>query len=740
MITASQIRITAGRLGIADYNPDPLLRTRGEGLDIYELMHADDKLAGIHEFKVKAIMSVDWEIKPGNDGAPAKKYAEEFKRNMDALGRLPDEEGNMYPLTFVGFLKNMFDAWRQGYKVAEKVWLLGPGNQWWYRAIKPKASKLINFKQDDYDNLLSEGVTVRNYNGLITVPIKKCVIRIHPYMKDGNMYGVSDYRSLYREWWSKDVMLKMAAKSAESYATPIRVVVYDKDKTSSAQYDDIKDSMDDLYNNLCLYIPGRRNKETGALEAIYDFTLKEAQRPGSDIFMKLIEYYDLAMSRRLLIGDKLGFSNSESGSYALGEVHFDLFMSVVQEEHKNTEDMVNVQVIPDWMVANYPTAKQEDWPKMKFMDLREGVTKEKADIVGLAVMRGMINPEEPWVRPYLKFPPIDPAYPLPQARIGAGALPKQFTDIHPIHTEHATFADIRRVAMARVDFKSIESTLDEGEEKSLSKLVKLFEESRVEFIARARKAHEAGVMTAGSITVKKDIQIRTGEIIETTLGSLYLEGRNEAAKEVRTAKKNLVMVYRPFLPEMGIGGVMGGFLTKYAADMAPQDRETLRRIKQIARTLGTDTWQGITHDVERIIISSLGKKSIEQIVGDIDYAMAPYLETGEIDGSEPEAYSLKRLIRTEGSRYFNEGRLNTMFDPDLDGFVQGMLYSAILDDRTTEYCARHDGHAKLSSDPLVKLIPPAHWNCRSLWAPIFRGEKFDTDWPANPKLAPGFGG
>jgi uncharacterized protein with gpF-like domain len=51
-----------------------------------------------------------------------------------------------------------------------------------------------------------------------------------------------------------------------------------------------------------------------------------------------------------------------------------------------------------------------------------------------------------------------------------------------------------------------------------------------------------------------------------------------------------------------------------------------------------------------------------------------------------------------------------------------------LDERTTEVCAYLDGKLFSPTDPdLTDLLPPNHFNCRSIVVPVVVGEAIDQE-------------
>lgn len=112
-----------------------------------------------------------------------------------------------------------------------------------------------------------------------------------------------------------------------------------------------------------------------------------------------------------------------------------------------------------------------------------------------------------------------------------------------------------------------------------------------------------------------------------------------------------------------------------------------------------------------------------------------------LDTANVPAY-IDTLVRTNTFEALNEARFAEFTDPALEGFVQGLEYSAILDDRTTEICEHLDGRTYLSSSPVWdQYRPPNHYNCRSILIPVTAADGWDGTEDDEPTIDPqeGFG-
>lgn len=56
-----------------------------------------------------------------------------------------------------------------------------------------------------------------------------------------------------------------------------------------------------------------------------------------------------------------------------------------------------------------------------------------------------------------------------------------------------------------------------------------------------------------------------------------------------------------------------------------------------------------------------------------------------------------------------------------DELLVGYRFTAVLDNRTSQICARHDGEVYKTTD--VRYRPPLHWNCRSSIVPVLKNKK-----------------
>jgi len=120
--------------------------------------------------------------------------------------------------------------------------------------------------------------------------------------------------------------------------------------------------------------------------------------------------------------------------------------------------------------------------------------------------------------------------------------------------------------------------------------------------------------------------------------------------------------------------------------------------------------------------------SVKDVASEIGKIFDNYGLTEFAEGEKPlgiKPARLNTIARTELADAFNVGQ-KTIFEAS--DIVQAYQYSAVLDDRTTEFCAAQDGRIYKTDDPYADLIwPPNHFNCRSLFIPVVEGETFKVN-------------
>lgn len=112
----------------------------------------------------------------------------------------------------------------------------------------------------------------------------------------------------------------------------------------------------------------------------------------------------------------------------------------------------------------------------------------------------------------------------------------------------------------------------------------------------------------------------------------------------------------------------------------------------------------------------------------------------DLDDPDRLPHYVNTLVRTNTFEAMNEARYAYFTDPALDGYVVAFEYSAVLDEKTTEFCRYMDGRVYAADSEVWDTHrPPGHYNCRSLLIPITKTAGWDGVESEPPEMEPAAG-
>ena len=361
---------------LMSFNPDDLVGKKG--LQIYAKMMQDDQVKAVLTMKKYARLSTPWYIIPASNDPIDKEVADFVKFSFQNL------EG-----TFENNLLNIYTALEFGFSITELVYqIINKGRfagKIGLKSLKTREPYNYDFDFDKHGNLKPDGIV---FQATERYPIEKFVI--YSYNKEfSNWYGKSDLRSAYRSWFSKEILIRFYNMYLERFGMPTVKGVYKKG-TPEEQVKKLRDILSNIQSRYSITIPE-------------DITVDLLQAGGGDAaFRSAIEMHNKFIARSVLVPDMIGYTESTGGSYSLGKKQFDVFLWILRELGRDTEEgIVGEQIIRKLVDYNYDVEK---YPSFQFESITEEDTEAKARIVRLGVDGGFIDPTEPWVRPYLSLP------------------------------------------------------------------------------------------------------------------------------------------------------------------------------------------------------------------------------------------------------------------------------------------------------------------------------------------------
>lgn len=695
--------------GIVQYNPSLLVSRKG--YREIDKIRDDDQVKAAQLLKKLAALQTGWTIKSpeGKDqGEGESAIRWEVSEFVEWVLR-----HNLDRTTLENALLQVLTAKDYGFSVTEKVFSPIESGPWkgklGLKALKTRRPHDFELTADEFGNLVGlrqQSVITASGQVAGSYPIEKFVIFVNQG-EFGNWYGKSEFEGIYHHWFVKSNALKWFSMLLEKFAVPWVIGFYDPDKTSREVKNQTKTIMQNLQAGTTSLFP-----RAGGDEA-FDIKVIEAVEQSARAFIDGITMLNQSISRGLLLPGLLGVTADESqGSMARSQTHFDIFLLIVEMDRTNlATDVMDAQIIRQLVDLNF--GPQDEYPYFEFYPLTDTV---RADVMGLwkellnsGAVKGQ-TADEKHIRNVLEFPEIDEEEraeqeakdeelrkqiasgqgPMPPG--GEGGKPPQEEDEEP--AEMMQFASRRPNRYEkRVDFAQVTKRLDT--------------------VATGGK----GALT-DALTVTRDKLIglinRKGDSIDPKfISSLELSGRSGFT----TAMKETLRV--------AFDGGRQDLASEVGRPMRFQEgpnfvpREALAFLKSKSLQITATTYDRLLSDTKRILENKLSLgKTTQETTQELKELFDSYVGDEAVlkDGAALESWQIERIVRTETTQAYNQGRIVMGRDPEIADLITGWEYSAILDARTSEVCASLDGRIFKPGDSDVdRLKPPNHPNCRSLF-------------------------
>lgn len=273
----------------------------------------------------------------------------------------------------------VFDMAVYGYSVSELVWSV-KNDSIRLRRIVPLDPSTVTFKVENGEIVTAVQKTAQ---GDIEIPVEKTLI-----VRNGRgVYGESLLVPIYRVWRFKKMLLRLWAIAMERYAIPVIV------GKTPGDLEELAADLRTLWSNGV--IATRPNVELDLLEP----------KAGiASVFINAIDELDTLIYRglsmpRMLIG------NIATGSYALGKVHQDMFITVVKQTASAVAAEIIDQVVTKLLMYNY--GELESYGSFAIARSMSAAEMQLfSTAINALVNSGIIKPERDghWVRQMMGLP------------------------------------------------------------------------------------------------------------------------------------------------------------------------------------------------------------------------------------------------------------------------------------------------------------------------------------------------
>ena len=682
------------------------------------------------------------EIDPGAEAGgeipdaddPKSAEEKELERRAAILKQGIEESDGSFRDALKGIMSSMYN----GFSMTEKVYkhFTFMGKTWiGIKHLRVKPHHSFRFYVDEYGNI--DRVTqMWGANEENDISMDKFIHHVHNPEYDLH-YGCSELRDAYRAYFSKDMIIRFMNIYLERIAggmiwIGVQQGAANPDRATESK---IQDILRNVTAKTGIFIPA-------GLEMHVEFPT------ATDAFERAIALYDKAISKALMVPNLLGISEQGStGSYAQSQTQLEAFLWTLDSEAARLEETINKQLIQPLCDLNFGGPP---YPVFKFEPisdtLKMGIIKTWNELVKAGAVT-MTDTDENHLRQLLDFPEAGEAPTKPQAQIaimpgqppasgptgtpqqtdpsqqtnpGATGKPGQTAPALPPKKPDETIIGKGQMrssreafdrAVKRVDFAVIDNRGALITSKASHNATEAMQEA-VEEIKQFVKESDlfANPDMIADVKIPARLMTRIRKIAQTALKDAWDIGAEHARKELNKAEGR----------------------TKYVVDpLRLQDLAAEKFLESRSYTIAGDLADNARKKITTVLYNGIKNGwALEEIYNRIDDAVgADVLPT------------IGTAIRTTVFEAINEARYELFASPEMDGFVEALEFSAILDGRTTEICQHMDGRIYKIDNPLWEsYTPPLHFNCRSLLIAVVESDKW-TESP-EPSIDPqdGFGG
>ena len=380
---------------VPPYNPDDLLSSKGS--DIYERMMTDAMVRAAINTKRYALLAKPWQILPKIEFGAKFPTAEAMAARDFAEDSLREIRGkNGLTRDFRQILFEMMSAFYRGFSITELVWRLESQGRWAgkYRleAMKAKPPKQIGFEVDDYLNV--QAITSWTpVAGFVRVPREKCVLYTHQ-AHDELPYGDSDLRPVYKHWWSKDLLTQFWNLTLEKFGSPA-VWAQAPPATSEGKSNEILSSLESIRQATAVVFPHDVEPK-----------LLQANLANGDVYLNAVDWHNQQIAQGVLLQTLTSGEGRRVGSLALGRVHFDVLLYVLENAKADVEAVVNSQVLGPLINYNFD-APESVRPRFALGSVNEKNLPQITQAYDILLKHGVVSGKEQAVREAFDLPPLE---------------------------------------------------------------------------------------------------------------------------------------------------------------------------------------------------------------------------------------------------------------------------------------------------------------------------------------------
>lgn len=248
----------------------------------------------------------------------------------------------------------------------------------------------------------------------VQIPKNKCLIYSHN-ARFGNWYGTSQLRRIRKNWLLKDPLLKMWLNAVDKFGTPLVAALVPDGDVEDPDRPTNDDGTQNRISNIDYMARLLSNLQSGTGLAMASGTkdektdIKSLFSGGSGIgqaFDTFTSYLNKMILRGMLVPSLIFDDGKNTGSYALGQAHFDIYTVMLRNIYKRLTEVLLEQLVRPLVDMNF--GPQKDYGEFPEREMSETDRNVLMGIFMQMTNSGYLDPAHQedfnWVRGTLGAP------------------------------------------------------------------------------------------------------------------------------------------------------------------------------------------------------------------------------------------------------------------------------------------------------------------------------------------------
>lgn len=666
---------------------------------IMNMIDNDGTVQGLYNIITFPALATPWHLEPHPDDVLEEKLPDGTVRTthpqadrIERALRSPEHMGGMTtPFSLV--LANLLLGVAQGHRFFEIVYKVDEDGLFTFQ-------KLAARDQGDYTILYDEhggfsGVEYGSGKDKEVLELPYCFL--YTYRKERNsLKGASAFRAAFYHYDKKHRLYFLQHQQAQANGFGYKTLEA-PDEATQTERDENLSAVDKMSVRPSIALP-------------FGWALKIDQ-PGKGMDMgPALDGHDVQMARSVLAHGMLqgNSSQTQGGSYALGESHYDVFLQGEQALLTSVEEHINAYLISKLHDYNY---EKPLYATFKFSALNDEVKSLSREAFKSMVTKGTV-PQ--WVVDGISDRIAE------QLDIEKPADAEDSTD-NSDNTDKTTDGD---PAVTNSRKKKVASFANSEWWRELTAA-----EAKVQFSTLQTKANDS------ETTMLEQLQPLFTQLADDTTKRIkpILQGNNPT-KELQNFTLNFAEDIRKVMNDRMVE--MYSIAKTQTADeikqKAPANKQVSKDlISQHVQSVVDKQYSDMLFNVKTIVTDAVRKNLLaknELAVGDI---LKKLIDMFDGFYADKEPLTVSSMITTA----INIGR-DDVFQA-YEAKIYGYQYSAILDDSVCRICEELDASVVTEAEYYsTKWMPPIHFYCRCIWVAIMSDEDDKPDFTGLPE-APG---